>query len=253
MTDPRAAVTWDPGAYRRAGAFVPRLGRELIELLAPQPDEQVLDLACGDGSLTEILAAGGARVTGVDLSPAMVAAARARGIDARVADGTRLPFEEEFDAVFSNAALHWMHPLDDVLAGVRRSLRTGGRFVAECGGHGNLAAIRVAIAAVLARHGLDAPAPYPWHFPTAGEMAQRLQRHGFAVRSLDYFARPTVLDGPMRDWLGFFARPFIADIDPTRLPAVLDEIVGLLSPCLRDETGTWTADYIRLRFAAIAQ
>lgn len=250
MADQEPSVRWDPHGYQRAGGFVPRLGRGALELLAPQAGERILDLGCGDGVLTEQLAASGAQVIGVDFSSKMVAQARQRGIDARVQDATRLPFAAEFDAVFSNAALHWMHPLDDVLTGVRRSLRHGGRFVAECGGHGNLAAIRVSIAAVLATWGIDAYVRSPWYFPTPEGMRQILQRHGLHVRTLDYFARPTALEGPIDEWLRFFARPYFAGLNQNELSEVVDDIVALLAPCLQDETGAWTADYVRLRFVA---
>ena len=253
MTDPQSSVRWDPHDYQRAGAFVPRLGHGVLELLAPRAGERILDLGCGDGSLTEQLAASGAQVVGVDVSPEMVTAARRRGIDARVEHAARLPFAGEFDAVFSNAALHWMHPLDDVLAGVRRSLRPGGRFVAECGGHGNVAAITVAVAAALSARGVDAYVRRPWYFPTPAAMRQHLERHGLRVQQLDHFARPTRLDSPMDEWLRFFARPFFAGIDEPDLSEVLDQIVEMLAPCLQEETGAWVADYVRLRFVAAAE
>lgn len=250
MGEAESSIRWDPDRYQRAGGFVPRLGRGVVELLAPRPGERILDLGCGDGSLTEQLVASGAEVVGADVSPEMVAAARLRGIDARVEDAARLPFVDEFDAVFSNAALHWMQPLDDVLAGVRRALRTGGRFVAECGGHGNVAAITVAVAAALATRGVDAYARSPWYFPTPAAMRQRLERHGLRVVQLDHFARPTRLDTPMDEWLRFFARPFFAGIEEPERGDLLQDVVALLAPCLRDETGAWTADYVRLRYVA---
>lgn len=249
---PEDVVRWEPGAYRHAGAFVPRLGRAVLELLDARPDERILDLGCGDGALTRELAASGASVLGVDSSPEMVAATRARGVEAQVEDAARLPFASEFDAVFSNAALHWMHPLDDVLAGVRGSLRPGGRFVAECGGHGNVAAITVALVAALARCGVDGYARRPWHFPTPANMTAALRRHGFQVQTMDWFGRPTSLEGPMHEWLRFFAQPFVADLDEETAHDVLDDAVDLLTPCLRDEMGAWVADYVRLRFVAMA-
>ena len=138
----------------RTRAFVHGLAGGVLEWLAAKPGEQILDLGCGDGQLTQRIAATGACVAGVDASPEMLAAARSRGIDAREGSAESLPFADgAFDAVFSNAVLHWVRDQDAMMAEVRRVLKPGGRFVAEMGGHGNIAAIRVAFMAVLARHG----------------------------------------------------------------------------------------------------
>lgn len=246
---PAAGQAWDPEQYARHAAFVPRLGRPLLELLAPQAGERILDLGCGDGALTLELAAAGATVIGVDASPEQVAAARARGLDARVVDGSCLPFAGEFDAVFSNAALHWMRDQGAMMAGVRRALKPGGRFVAEMGGHGNVAAIRVAIAAVLQRRGLT-EAPSPWYFPTVAAYTEQLERHGFAIESITLIARPTALPTGMRAWLETFASPCLAAVEETLHTQICDDVVDLLRPVFCDEAGGWTADYVRLRFAA---
>jgi SAM-dependent methyltransferase len=146
--------TWDASLYAGNGRFVAILAESLVEALRPQPGERILDLGCGDGFLTRRIAQSGATLVGVDNSPQMVAAAKERGADARYASGESLSFNQEFDAVFSNAALHWMSDQDAVLRGVYRALKPGGRFVAECGGQGNIAAIRVALLAVLTAHGI---------------------------------------------------------------------------------------------------
>jgi SAM-dependent methyltransferase len=143
--------------------------------------------------LTQKIVAAGADVVAVDAAPDMVAAARARGLDARVMAGENLTFDCGFDAVFSNAALHWMRPLEQVLAGVRRALKPGGRFVGEMGGHNNTAAIIVALSAVLARHGLDAHRLSPWYFPSAAAYRKKLEDAGFAVGEIAIVPRPTVL------------------------------------------------------------
>jgi trans-aconitate methyltransferase len=155
-TTETAEQHWSARRYAETAHFVPELGAPVLDLLAPRARERVLDLGCGDGVLTERIVASGAAVVAVDAAPDMVAAARARGIDARVMRGQDLTFEREFDAVFSNAALHWMRPPEAVLSGVRRALKPGGRFVGEMGGHNNTAAIIVALSAVLSRRGLDA-------------------------------------------------------------------------------------------------
>jgi SAM-dependent methyltransferase len=184
----------------------------------------------------------------------MVRAAQALGVDARLADGAALPFAREFDAVFSNAALHWMRADPDaVIAGVARSLSPGGRFVGEFGGHGNVAAIIVALVAALARRGIDGAALIPWYFPTPAEYRARLEGQGFAVTAIELIARPTPLPTGMAAWLETFADPFLRPLAEKERPAVRAEAVELLRHVLCDSTGRWTADYVRLRFAAVLQ
>ncbi len=162
-SNPHSAQTWNSDRYAANGRFVATLATAVVDLLNPQPGERILDAGCGDGALTEQLSASGAQMRGVDSSAAMVAAARARGLTIDQADLTQLPYDADFDAVFSNAALHWIPgPAQPAaLAAIHRSLRPGGRFVAEMGGFANIAAIRVALAATLAPHGLDAEASPP--------------------------------------------------------------------------------------------
>ena len=163
-----------------------------MELLAARPGEAILDLGCGDGALTEKIAATGAVMTGADASAAMVAAARARGLDVREVSGDALPFDGEFDA-FSNAALHWMPQAKAVIASVHRALRPGGRFVAEMGGMGNIAAIRVALQATLAQFGIDAEGVAASFYPSAAHYRRLLESAGFEVRSIELIPRPTPL------------------------------------------------------------
>ncbi|MCC6763212.1 MAG: methyltransferase domain-containing protein [Deltaproteobacteria bacterium] len=245
-----APQTWSPERYEKHARFVSDLGMPVVDLLAPRPGERILDLGCGDGVLTEKLAALGCDVVGVDASPAQVAGARARGLACEVADGERLRFAGEFDAVFSNAALHWMRRPDAVIAGVRRALKPGGRFVAEMGGHGCVAMIRSALARALAARGLDAAAYDPWFFPTADDYAARLARHGFRVESIALFPRPTPLPGDVVGWLETFAESFLVAVPAADRPAFLAAVRDALRPTLADAAGAWTADYVRLRFAA---
>ncbi|WP_245585084.1 class I SAM-dependent methyltransferase [Solimonas flava] len=246
-----AGQAWDAGAYARNGRFVADLAADLVDWLAPSPGERVLDLGCGDGALTEQLVERGATVVGADASPELVAAARARGLDARVLDGQALPFDAEFDAVFSNAALHWMkRDPDAVLAGVARALKPGGRFVAEMGAAGNVAAIRGAVHEAMARRGLDATAADPWFFPTLADYRRRLQAAGFEVAGIETFARPTLLPGDIRGWLQTFAQAFLAAVPEAGRAALVDEVRSALAPRLANAAGQWTADYVRLRFIA---
>lgn len=247
-----SAQEWNPTRYEQNARFVSDLGQPIFDLLNPQPGERILDLGCGDGALTEKLAAAGARVIGVDASPDMVSAANARGLDARLMDAYSLEFHEEFDAAFSNAAMHWMkRDPDAVLRGVWRALQPGGRFASEMGGHGCVAAIVVALCATIEKYGVDDfGSVIPWYFPTPGEYRQRLEHAGFRVESIALIPRPTPLPTGMRGWLETFALPFTKRVSVEMRPRFLDEVTERLRPVLCDSEGNWTADYMRLRFLA---
>jgi len=242
---------WDPEQYARNARFVAELGEPLLALLRPEPGERVLDVGCGDGALTEKLVAAGCSVVGIDSSPEQVAAARARGLDARVARADALPFEGEFDAVLSNAVLHWVRDADAVILGVHRALVPGGRFVAELGGAGCVAAIRAALAEALAARGIDAAALDPWFFPTAEDYRARLEREGFDVRSLELFPRPTPLPGDVAGWLETFAQTYLGAVPEAERGALIDEVRDRLRPRIWSAGSGWVADYVRLRFAAV--
>jgi SAM-dependent methyltransferase len=245
------AQAWCSDDYVRHGGFVPLLGASLLEWLAPQPGERVLDLGCGDGVLTQRIVDAGCTVVGADASSVLAGAAKARGLDVRVMDAQALSFNDEFDAVFSNAALHWMkRDPDAVIAGVHRALRPGGRFVAELGGQGNVAQIRAALHAALRARGLDAEGADPWYFPALDEYGERLRRHGFKVERIETYARPTPLPTDVRGWLVTFAQSFLARVPQAQHDTLLDEVTENLRPRLCDAAGLWTADYVRLRFIA---
>jgi trans-aconitate methyltransferase len=243
--------TWEPDRYARNARFVADLGMPVVELLAPQPGEHILDLGCGDGYLTFKLVALGCNVLGIDGSAAQVEAARERGVKAEVMDGSKLAFPSEFDAVFSNATLHWIKDADAAIAGVWNALKPGGRFVAECGGEGCVAEIRAALAKALARRGLHFEAFNPWYFPTAEAYAERLTKQGFQIESLRVFPRPTPLPGEMKAWLETFAESFTSPLLPSERSLFLSEVQELLRPRLCDTEGRWIADYTRLRFKVV--
>ena len=248
-----SSQTWSAAGYAANAHFVPALGQAVLDLLQPLPGERILDLGCGDGVLTEKLVALGAKVVGIDNSPDMIAGARQRGLDVRMMDARSIIFDGEFDAVFSNAALHWIKDDPDApVAGAFRALVDGGRFVGELGGHGCVGAITVALLATLERRGIeDALSLIPWYFPTVDEYEIRLRRAGFVPQSVQLLPRPTPLPTGMRGWLETFANPFCAALPPQERSSFLDEVTAMLKPVLCDPQGRWTADYVRLRFAAI--
>lgn len=240
-------ASWSAAHYAKNARFVADLAAPLLDLLAPQPGERILDLGCGDGVLSAAIAATGAHVVGVDSSSEMVTAARARGIDARLDRGESLGIPGPFDAVFSNAALHWMDDLDPVVAGVARVLRPGGRFVGEMGAAGNIAAVVTALAEALQRRALDVP--QPWTFPEPKTVASLLEEKGFVIDLLDRIDRPTPIPGDIAGWLETFAGAHLATVpDPDRADLV-EEVRAALRPALHSTAG-WTLDYVRLRFAA---
>ncbi|MEE4378964.1 MAG: methyltransferase domain-containing protein [Candidatus Competibacteraceae bacterium] len=239
---------WNANHYAKNARFVADLGAPVVEWLAPQPGEHILDLGCGDGTLTLKLVDLGCDVVGVDASPEMIAAAQMLGLNAQVMAGQNLHFDNEFDAVFSNAALHWMPNHHSVIAGVRRALKPGGRFVAEMGGYGNVAAIVTAIESALAARGITVA--NPWYFPRLEEYQKLLETGGFSVERITLFPRPTLLPGDVGGWLETFAKSYTAALPAADRKAFIAEVVEALRPVFTDKQGVWVADYVRLRFSA---
>lgn len=242
---------WSPETYLRHASFVPAMGRGALGMLAPQAGERILDLGCGEGTLSLDILAAGADVLAIDLSPAQVAGARKRGVKAEVMDGRALDFVAEFDAVFSNAALHWMRPVSQVFDNVFRALKPGGRFVAEMGGAGNISLIRTALYDALEARGLNPSRFDPWTFPGPGEARGLLRASGFSVEELHLFRRPTELPGDIGDWLDTFAAPYLSALDADEHDTVVDEVRERLRPQLVNDKGVWVADYVRLTFKAV--
>lgn len=251
---PESAISgtqqWQAESYARNARFVADLASPVVDLLNPQPGEQILDLGCGDGALSLSIMVRGAELTGIDPSPPLLAAARASGVNAISGDARDLPFTQCFDAVFTNAVLHWILQPDLVIHAVAKALRPGGRFVGEFGGHGNVAAIVTALRAVARRYGLDESEVSPWFFPTPDEYADRLMAGGFQVDNIELVPRPTPLPTGIEGWLETFRGPFFRLLPDEKRDAIRQEVIDLLKPSLCDSRGNWTADYVRLRFAA---
>ncbi len=245
---PANAQTWNPADYDKHARFVSDLGMPVVALLDPKPDERILDLGCGDGALSIKLAQMGCDLVCVDSSAQMIEAARALGLDAHIIDGCALPYDQEFDAVFSNAALHWMKHPQRVVSGVWRALKPGGRFVAEMGGKGNVATILSALDEAASRRGVAVE--HPWFFPSVEAYRGLLEAPGFQVHTMVLIPRPTPLPGDLAAWLQTFAQTHTHALPESQRAEFIDEVVNALRPTLCDERGNWHADYVRLRFAA---
>lgn len=246
-----SSQTWDPQSYARNARFVSDLAGPLVELLAPRADEKILDLGCGDGVLTARVATQGCSIVAIDASADQVEAALKLGLDVRTMDAERLDFDAEFDAVFSNAALHWMTRPDVVIGGVWCALKWGGRFVAEMGGDGCVATIKAALISALARRGIDGEPLNPWYHPTLEDYTRRLRTGGFSVEYAALIPRPTELPGDITGWLSVFAQAFTSTLPEDQRAAFIDDVRTTLRPQLCDARGRWWADYVRLRFKAI--
>lgn len=243
---------WDAGLYDTKARFVGDLAEDAVALLAPRIGERILDIGCGDGRLSLRLEREGAVVVGVDYSPELVAAARDRGLAVYRVNAERLTFAREFDAAFSNAALHWMRDAQGLSDGVARALKPGGRFVAEFAGAGNAAIIRREVHAALARRGIDPADVDPWYLPTADAYRAVLARSGFEVTEIALFDRPVTIDYPVAHWIRTFGSPYLTVLsDDTARTMLLDEVTEALAPELLGRDGRWTIDYTRLRFRAI--
>lgn len=244
-----AANLWDSESYGENARFVTDYGSDVLTWLAPKPGEAVLDLGCGDGLLMKEIADSGASVVGVDTSASFVQSARDAGHDARIMNGEQLEFNKEFDAVFSNAAIHWMNDKPAVANSVARALKPGGRFVGEFGGHGNVASIITAMYAVGAAMGGDIRLAQPGTYPTLKAWQKMLEKAGFVVDRILLFARPTHLPTGIRGWLKTMRSPFFSQFEAKQEEAY-ERVIAALEPSLKDDTGQWHADYVRLRFAA---
>ncbi len=242
--------TWDAAGYDKNARFVTDLGAPVLDLLAPKPGERILDVGCGDGILTKKIADLGCSVVGVDSSAEFVASARKLGLTVMQQSASDMEFGPSFDAVFSNAALHWIKNADAVIGRVARALLPKGRFVVEMGGHGCVKTLQSALIEELDRRGHDGQSANPWYFPTVEDYGGRLAAAGFEVRYIELIPRPTPLPGDVMGWLTTFCGCFTAVLPEGERTDYLHRVRHRIKPDLCDAMGKWTADYVRLRFAA---
>src|SRR5579872_5464064 len=249
---------WNASLYDDKHNFVFKFGEDVVRLLSPRSGERILDLGCGTGYLTNIIARAGSRVIGIDKSPAMIERANAAypDLDFRIMSATDLHFDTPFDAVFSNAVLHWVLDKETAVDNIYRALRPGGRLVVEMGGKGNNEDVLGATREALVRHQYpEQAAIHPWYFPSLSEYTTLLEQHGFRVQFAAHFDRPTELkdtENGIKDWLRMFGIAIFKGIPEKDIEIILDEIQHTLKPT-HYKGQTWIADYKRLRIEAIKQ
>ncbi|MCP8970081.1 class I SAM-dependent methyltransferase [Ectobacillus ponti] len=255
MGDSQVKNVWNADLYDEKHSFVSAFGRGIVEILDAQEGERILDLGCGTGELANQLHQTGVHIVGMDKSGEMVAKAQAKYpyISFQTGDAAALPFQEEFDAVFSNATLHWVKPPKQALQGIYRSLRHGGRFVAEFGGKGNVQIITDEMVRQLEAAGTALEKEqFPWYFPSIGEYTALMEEAGFQVVFAQHFDRPTPLDGEegLCNWIHMFAGGMLEHLNPEAKEQVIAKVEEQLKSVLFTKDG-WVADYKRIRVVGI--
>ncbi|MBS7566259.1 methyltransferase domain-containing protein [Mucilaginibacter sp. Bleaf8] len=251
-------MKWNAELYDDKHAFVFQFGENVLELLDVKTGERILDIGCGTGYLTQQIQNQGGLAKGTDYSPEMIAQAKVNypDVDFAVADASNFSEDGQYDAIFSNAALHWIHNQDGMMQSVYNALKPGGRFVAEMGGKGNVAKLIAATQQVLVQHGYAEQAKTQiWYFPSLGEYTSRLEKHGFRVTFAVHFDRKTPLqdgDQGVAKWIKMFGSQYFTGIPEAEQTQLLQEITAILEPHY-NENGQWYADYKRLRFIAIKE
>lgn len=246
---------WDAERYAGEATFVHAMGSDLLAVLAPQLGEKILDVGCGEGSVTAQIAQAGAVVVGVDSSESQIELAQSRGLDAHVMNACEVPFDAEFDAVYSNATFHWIADFPILVQRLHQVLKPGGRLVVEFGGAGNIAAILHALQTMFAKHGLVAEQFQPWHFRTPETWQTALQTHGFQAIQTWHYPRPTPVKHGIRSWLELMAGDYFNPQPASRRERLLDDVVEALQPTLyhppEHAQPGWWVDYVRLRVTAV--
>jgi len=242
---------WNAEKYGKHADFVPKLGLPLISLLGDIKGKNVLDVGCGDGTLTLELTKDGADVVGVDLSPEMVEASKSKGINANIGTVLDLPFNNEFDAVFSNAVLHWVHDAEKALENIANSLKNGGIFVAEFGGKGNIQSAIQAIKQVFEENPEFGEFKNVWYFPDVEEYEKLLEKTGFAVEYIELIPRPTPIND-IENWLEiFFTNVYTSHLTEEQRELFRKNVRNILKGKIYTPENGWVADYVRLRLKAV--
>ena len=241
---------WNANTYNKHANFVSVLGLPVVELLKPQIEEHILDLGCGDGTLAVEIEKYGSKVIAVDLSEEMVEKARVKGLDAHVMSATQLPYIDEFDAVFSNAVLHWVKDSEEAVKNIHKVLKTNGRFVAEFGGYGNVHHIVEAMKEVFSIHIEYGDFDNPWFFPTVKEYTEILKSQGFEVKYIELIERPTPIDD-IANWLAIFTNGVTEYLTLEQKEQFRHEVREILKEKIYTTEEGWVADYVRLRVEAV--
>ena len=243
MSQPAASTSkWDAADYAKVGAFVAKLGGAALDLLDPKPGERILDVGCGEGTLTMKIIERGATVLGVDNSPEMIAAARTNGVDAVQLAAEDMQFFAEFDAAFSNATLHWVLQKEQAARAILRALKPGGRFAGEMGGEGNLTKLREALDDELIIRGYVPPVEASNWYSSPEEFAAVYEAAGFREVDARLIERPTPIEHGVAAWVTTFRKGWL---DRAGVPeGERSEIAAAVA----DRVGSNIADYVRLRF-----
>ena len=241
---------WNPKEYNKHTAFVSQLALPVVALLDPQEGERIHDAGCGDGTLAVEIEKYGAKVVGVDMSGEMIEACKAKGIEAYVGSVTALPNENEFDAVFSNATLHWVKDAKSAVENISNTLKCGGRFVAEFGGMGNIHHVVVAIQKVFDNHPEFGAFENPWYFPSPKEYQSLLESVGFEVKYIELIPRPTPMDDIVH-WLDIFVNGITEHLSKEQFEVFKCECRDILVETIYSTEEGWMLDYVRLRVEAV--
>jgi len=240
---------WNADNYNKHADFVSNLAFPVVDLLNPQENERILDLGCGDGTLAVEIEKFSTKVVAVDLSESMVEKTKEKSIEAYIMSATELPYENEFNAVFSNAVLHWVKEPETAIRKISNALKTNGRFIAEFGGYGNIKYLTDAMQEVFDKNKEYGEFNNPWYFPKDTDYKQMLEANGFEVEYIELIPRPTKIDD-ITNWLDIFANGIVSHLTEEQQSVFKEEVRGILKPKIYNEKDGWVADYVRLRFKA---